>query len=303
MAGSLAEAVTAFDDHIAATSASIHTRRAYATDLASFTGWLRDAGVETLDEVGVADLRTWLGSLVDQGRARATVARRMSAVRAFFHWCVATRRCAADPTITLRTMRVPHALPTGVSQPGARALMAAVAERVEADGTAVAVRDRAIVELLYATGVRVSELCGLDLDSVDRAREVVRVLGKGDKERMVPIGRPALRALDAWLARRPELATAASRKALFLGERQGKRIDPRVVRRVVHASLARVEGLPDLGPHGLRHAMATHFLEGGADLRTVQEILGHASVATTQIYTHVTSARLNEVFAQAHPRA
>jgi len=168
---------------------------------------------------------------------------------------------------------------------------------------AVRLRDVALLETLYATGVRVSELCGLDLDDVDPERRLLRVLGKGRKERSVPVGLPALRAVEAWLgAGRPVLATPASGSAVFLGER-GQRIDPRVARRVVHAALQRVEGAPDLGPHGLRHAMATHLLEGGADLRSVQEMLGHASLATTQIYTHVTDERLRQAYAQAHPRA
>ena len=168
---------------------------------------------------------------------------------------------------------------------------------------AVRLRDVALLETLYATGVRVSELCGLDLDDVDPERRLLRVLGKGRKERSVPVGLPALRAVEAWLgAGRPLLATPASGAAVFLGER-GQRIDPRVARRVVHAALQRVEGAPDLGPHGLRHAMATHLLEGGADLRSVQEMLGHASLATTQIYTHVTDERLRQAYVQAHPRA
>ncbi len=167
----------------------------------------------------------------------------------------------------------------------------------------MAERDVAILELLYATGMRVSELCGLDLGALDAERRVVRVFGKGRKERTVPLGAPAARAVDAWLARgRPRLSTAESGPAVFVGER-GRRVDPRVVRRVVHRALRLVDGAPDLGPHGLRHAMATHLLEGGADLRSVQEMLGHASLATTQIYTHVTNERLRAAFEQAHPRA
>jgi integrase/recombinase XerC len=161
----------------------------------------------------------------------------------------------------------------------------------------------AILELLYATGVRVGELCGLDVDDVDHERRVVRVLGKGRKERTVPYGLPAGRALDAWLARgRPALAVPGAGAALFLGAR-GRRIDQRAVRTLVHTRLAEVPGAPDLGPHGLRHTAATHLLEGGADLRTVQELLGHASLATTQIYTHVTTERLRQAHRQAHPRA
>ncbi|MGB3769596.1 MAG: tyrosine-type recombinase/integrase, partial [Rhodococcus sp. (in: high G+C Gram-positive bacteria)] len=167
----------------------------------------------------------------------------------------------------------------------------------------VAVRDRLIVELLYATGVRVGELCGLDIDDVDRTRLVLRVLGKGDKERVVPFGAPADRALDVWIhSGRPSLATSASGPALLLG-RRGARLNQRQARTVVHDVLSAVPGAPDLGPHGLRHSAATHLLEGGADLRVVQELLGHASLATTQIYTHVSVDRLRAVHDRAHPRA
>jgi integrase/recombinase XerC len=164
-------------------------------------------------------------------------------------------------------------------------------------------RDDAMLELLYATGIRVGELCGLDLVDLDRGRRLVRVMGKGSKERAVPYGLPAAAALDAWLERgRPDLAGAKSGAAVFLGAR-GARIDQRAVRRTVHARLAKVDGAPDLGPHALRHTAATHLLEGGADLRTVQELLGHATLATTQLYTHVTVDRLKATYDRAHPRA
>ena len=160
-----------------------------------------------------------------------------------------------------------------------------------------------VAELLYATGIRVSELVGLDIGDIDRSRRVVRVLGKGNKQRTVPYGLPAGRALDAWLGEgRPELATATSADAVFLG-RRGNRLDPRTARRIVHARAMAVPGAPDVGPHGLRHSAATALLEGGADLRAVQELLGHASLATTQIYTHVSVERLRATFEQAHPRA
>ena len=168
---------------------------------------------------------------------------------------------------------------------------------------ALALRDTAIVELLYATGIRVGELCGLDTGDLDAERHTVRVLGKGNRERTVPAGIPAVRAVGAWArSGRPVLATQGSGHALFLGAR-GKRLDPRTARRVGHARLAAVPGTPDSGPHGLRHAAATHLLEGGADLRSVQEILGHASLTSTQIYTHVTVERLQSAYRQAHPRA
>ena len=165
-------------------------------------------------------------------------------------------------------------------------------------------RDLAVLEVLYASGIRVGELCGLDLDDVDRARRVLRVLGKGAKERTVPVGLPAAAAPSSagWRRAGPRCADRAAAGALFLGARGG-RIDPRTVRRVVHALLAHVPGAPDLGPHGLRHSAATHLLEGGADLRSVQELLGHATLATTQIYTHVSVDRLKATYDQAHPRA
>ena len=170
------------------------------------------------------------------------------------------------------------------------------------DDSPLGIRNAAILEVLYSSGLRVGELCGLDLPDIDRDRRLARVLGKGNKQRSVPLGLPALRALDAWLLRRGELAGDSSGVAVFLGERGG-RLDQRVARRVVHQAMRAVPEAPDIGPHGLRHAMATHLLEGGADLRSVQEMLGHASLATTQIYTRVTSERLRRVYQQAHPRA
>jgi integrase/recombinase XerC len=168
---------------------------------------------------------------------------------------------------------------------------------------AVGLRDTAIMELLYATGIRVSELCGLDIGDLDQERRTVRVLGKGSRERTVPVGLPAVRAVTAWCRDgRPILAGPGSAHAIFLGARGG-RLDPRTARRVVHARIAAVPSVPDVGPHGLRHAAATHLLEGGADLRSVQEILGHASIASTQIYTHVSIERLESAYRQAHPRA
>jgi integrase/recombinase XerC len=168
---------------------------------------------------------------------------------------------------------------------------------------AIALRDQAILEVLYATGIRVSELTGLDIPDVDRHRRVLRVLGKGSKERVVPFGLPADRAIATWLqSGRDQLSTNASGPSLFLG-RRGGRVDPRAVRRLVHQRTAAIGGAPELAPHGLRHTAATHLLEGGADLRTVQELLGHASLATTQIYTHISAERLAAVYRQAHPRA
>jgi len=298
---SLAEDIGAYGRWVA-TRRSPRTLASYAADLHQFAAFLADRGVTTTAAVRLTEVRAWLAAMSDLGKEPATIRRRTSALRGFFAWAVDQDLTAADPTGGLRPIKVPRGLPDTVSQAEAAAVMAAVAAVAAEEGTAVAYRDRAILETLYATGLRVAELCSLDLASIDRARELVRVVGKGNKERAVPIGRPGLAAIDAWLARRRELVTARSGNALYIGTRLGDRIDARVVRRVVHRCLGLVEG-PDLGPHGVRHAMATHLLEGGADLRSVQEVLGHSSIATTQIYTHVTSERLRAAFEQAHPRA
>ena len=180
---------------------------------------------------------------------------------------------------------------------------AGLGEQGSGEGDPLALRDRLIVELLYATGIRVSELCGLDIDDVDASRRLLRVLGKGGKQRTVPYGEPAEDAMTAWLGHgRPGLVGPSSGPALLLGARGG-RLDPRQARTVVHQTVAAVDGAPDIGPHGLRHSAATHLLEGGADLRIVQELLGHSTLATTQLYTHVSVARLRAVHDQAHPRA
>ena len=221
----------------------------------------------------------------------------------FFAWAQQTGLVETNPATGLRSPSLTRSLPPTLAQADAAAMLAEALAVAADGGGPVAARDVAMLELLYATGMRVSELCGLDLGDLDVERQVVRVFGKGRKERTVPVGRPAWRALDTWIKTgRAALATRESGNAVFVGER-GARINPRVVRRVVHRALRVVDGAPDLGPHGLRHAMATHLLEGGADLRSVQEMLGHASLATTQIYTHVTDDRLRKAFEQAHPRA
>ena len=280
-----------------------HTVRAYRADLLNLFTHLGRLGIDSLDAVDLRALRSWLAKQHTLGQARATLQRRAAAARMFFAWAHETGHVDTDPAVSLRSPKIMRTLPpTLEAATAAQMLNAAVAAAGEVGGP-VAARDAAVLEILYATGIRVSELCGLDLADLDRARQVIRVFGKGSKERTVPLGRPALRAVEAWLGKpRAQLVTGESGQAMFLGER-GKRIDQRVVRRVVHRSLQMTEGAPDLGPHGLRHAMATHLLEGGADLRSVQEILGHASLATTQIYTHVTNERLRSAFEQAHPRA
>ena len=280
-----------------------HTVRAYRTDLLNLFTHLGRLGIDSLDSVDLRALRSWLAKQHSLGHARTTLQRRAAAARVFFAWAEETGRVANDPAANLRSPKISRILPPTLEAAIAAQMLDGAVAAVRDAGGPVAARDAAVLELLYATGIRVSELCGLNLGDLDRERRVIRVFGKGSKERTVPLGAPALRAVEAWLGKaRLKLATADSGQAMFLGER-GKRIDPRVVRRIVHRSLQMTKGAPDLGPHGLRHAMATHLLEGGADLRSVQEMLGHASLATTQIYTHVTNERLRSAFEQAHPRA
>ena len=280
-----------------------HTVRAYRTDLLDLFTHLDRLGIDSVQAVDLRALRSWLAKQHAVGRARSTLQRRAAAVRMFFSWAHEAGHIATDPTTNLRSPKSARVLPPTLERAAAAQMLDDAIAAAREVGGPVAARDVALLEVLYASGIRVSELCGLDLDDVDRERRVIRVFGKGSKERMVPLGAPALRAVDAWLATgRQRLVNADSGQAMFVGER-GKRIDPRVVRRIVHRALRMTDGAPDLGPHGLRHAMATHLLEGGADLRSVQEMLGHASLATTQIYTHVTNERLRSAFEQAHPRA
>ena len=299
---SLTELIEQYEGYLSVRHAD-RTCVSYHTDLVQLAGFLSARGIESASQVTIADIRAWLAQMSDEGKARSTISRRTSAVKGFFSWAHEQGLIPSDPSRGLKSVKVPKTLPETISQTEARELMDDLAAIAAEEDTAVSHRDQAIMEVLYATGLRVFELCSLDIDDLDRARELVHVVGKGNKERSVPIGVPALKALDAWLARRPELVTSRSGVAVFIGERLGARLDPRVVRRIVHRSLGLVDGAPDLGPHGLRHAMATHLLEGGADLRSVQEVLGHSSITTTQIYTHVTSARLKAAFEQAHPRA
>jgi integrase/recombinase XerC len=221
----------------------------------------------------------------------------------FTKWAVKHKYIAKDVSATLATPKGHRTLPDVLQIEDAKIAMDSMATRAAEEETPLSLRDVAIVEMLYATGARVGELCGLDLNDVDYDRQTIKVLGKGNKERTIPLGNPAVRALTLWLKQgRDQIANSNSGNAVFIGAR-GKRIDQRAVRTVVYDALSAIEGLERMGPHALRHSAATHLLEGGADLRTVQEILGHASLATTQIYTHVSTERLQKVFKQAHPRA
>jgi integrase/recombinase XerC len=279
-----------------------HTVRAYLGDVAGLLEHAARLGRPDVTQLDLRTLRSWLANQQVTGRSRTTLARRATAVRVFTAWLARTGRIPVDIGASLRSPKSHEVLPPVLRQDEARELIDAAA-RLADDGSATGLRDVAMLELLYATGVRVGELVGLDVDDVDRSRNVVRVFGKGRKERTVPFGNPAAAAVDAWLQKgRPQLVAPGAGAALFVGTR-GSRIDQRAVRTLVHRRIADVPGAPDIGPHGLRHTAATHLLEGGADLRSVQELLGHASLATTQLYTHVSTDRLRQAYRQAHPRA
>ncbi|HKR70490.1 MAG TPA: tyrosine recombinase XerC [Streptosporangiaceae bacterium] len=302
--------VRVFRRHLSATRGlSPHTVRAYVGDAVSLLAHVAMCGIEDVAEIDVSVIRAWLATLHAAGQSRTSIARRAASARALTAFAHERGLLATDPGALLGTLKTRRELPDVL---GLDEVLAVLGDgRGKANGpaggdevsAAICLRDTAIMELLYASGIRVSELCGLDVDDVDESRRTIRVLGKGSKERIVPFGVPAERAIRQWRkAGRPAIARESSGPALFLGARGG-RLDPRTARRVVHARIAAAGSVPDTGPHGLRHTAATHLLEGGADLRSVQEMLGHASLATTQIYTHVSIERLIAAYRQAHPRA
>lgn len=283
---------------------SEHTVRAYCGDVRSLLvhGLGAEPTVVELVQLTLPVLRSWLAAQAAAGVARTTLARRTAAARCFTAWALRAGLIDNDPAVRLVAPRAHRTLPAVLRpEQAGQALDAAALGAAQQDPPAL--RDHLVMELLYATGIRVGELCGLNLESVDDARRLLLVLGKGGTERAVPFGIPAERALRTWLTHgRPRLRTPSSGAALLLGARGG-RLDQRAVRRVVHQVVDAVPGAPDLAPHGMRHSAATHLLEGGADLRVVQELLGHATLATTQLYTHVSVERLRAVHQQAHPRA
>ncbi|WP_081747392.1 tyrosine recombinase XerC [Arthrobacter sp. Br18] len=281
---------------------SSHTVRAYLTDLELLFAFVQGQGIHRLDALELRHFRAWLGALDASGLARSTIARRAATARTFMEWAVREELIGANPSLRLRAPKREKTLPHVVGSGQLETVFAFLTEAAVA-GDAAALQLKAMVEMLYGTGVRVGELVGLDIDDLDTERRTLRVLGKGDKERTVPFGVPAAHALDDWLRRgRPAFVTSASGPAVFLG-RRGGRIDQRTVRAGVRKLLAALGDTAASGPHALRHSAATHLLDGGADLRAVQEILGHSSLATTQLYTHVSVDRLRRSYQQAHPRA
>lgn len=281
---------------------SDHTIRAYRGDVDALLIHAVAEGFSTLADLDLGSLRRWLGEQNSAGLARSTLARRAATVRSFTSWALREEIIAVDPALRLKAPQREKSLPAVLQQQQVGRLLESMGSAAQS-GDPIAIRDLAMVELLYATGIRVGELAGLDVDDVFRERRTVKVVGKGNKERVVPYGVPADAALGRWLsAARGSLYKPHSGPALFLGLRGG-RIDQRAVRTVVDRVFSSLEDTAATGPHTLRHSAATHLLDGGADLRTVQEILGHSSLATTQLYTHVSVERLRDSYRTAHPRA
>ncbi len=283
---------------------STNTLRTYKTDINSLLEYADSKGVKSLKDLSLTTIRSWIAIQSTNGAAAASLARRTSSVRVFTKWLNESGLIKNDPAARLLTPKVPTTLPRVLAKAQAERLMneAAILDD-EFLSPIIRMRDHAILELLYASAIRVSELTSLDLNDIDFERQTAKVFGKGSKERMVPFGNPAQKAIIKYLNEsRPKLLVNSSKNALFLGDR-GKRIDVRQVRRIVTRAIERVEDSPNISPHDLRHSAATHLLEGGADLRIVQELLGHSSLATTQKYTHITVERLKKSFEQAHPRA
>lgn len=277
--------------------------KAYLADLESLVSHLNALGISTFAELNIGHIRSWLSNLHTRGAARSSITRRVVSIRAFTYWAAKNGWIESDIGRDLVAPKPERHLPEVLDVESARIAIESLQRKVAEENSPESIRDLAIIEVLYASGIRVSELTGLDLSDLDQSRMTLRVLGKGNRERVVPIGIPAMKAVERWLNEaRPSFLSGESGLALFLGAR-GKRIDQRVVRTIVYNTIGALGTHDRFGPHGLRHSAATHLLEGGADLRTVQELLGHSSLATTQIYTHVSQERIKKAYEQAHPRA
>lgn len=284
---------------------SEHTLRAYISDLRSFTTYCQvgELSQENIRRVvTLRAIRSWLASLVQQGKSRSTISRRTASIRSFTAWAYRRGYLDSDPGLLVTSARGDQKLPQVQTPSDTAELLSFAATRAREENSPATIRDWAILETIYATGIRVSEVCSLETTSIDQQGMTLRVIGKGNKERVVPFTRACSSALQVWLSQgRPSLVTPEAGRALFVGDK-GKRIDPRVIRAMIHRMCAQA-GVRDLAPHALRHTAATHILAGGADLRAVQEMLGHSSLQTTQRYTHVDAQRLSAIYKQAHPRA
>ena len=290
-----ADALTAYDRDLRARGAAERTRRAYGVDLGQFVEW---AGEREPGEVRHRDVRRFGAGLSAEGAAPATVARKLAAVRGLFDFLVRTERVGQNPADLVSSPKREEKLPRVLSTEQVRELL----ERIPAR-TPLELRDRAMLELAYSCGLRCEEIVNLDLGAFDFESEQLRVLGKGSKERLLPTGEPAQRALRRYLERgRHALAGDPRETALFLSK-SGRRLSNSDVTRRLGLWVREAAFAAGVSPHSLRHSFATHLLEGGADLRTIQELLGHASISTTQVYTRVDAARLRDAYAATHPRA
>jgi integrase/recombinase XerC len=294
--------IAQYEEHLALVrNLSDNSIRGYVGDLESFLAHMEKLNVLEFKDLTIEHIRSWLANLQTTGVARSTLTRRIVSIRAFTNWAAANGWLTSDLGAKLAIPKAHRTLPEILNVDEAAQVLKALEVKAGEEETAINLRDLAMLEVLYASGIRVSELCGLNLGDIDQSRNTLSVIGKGDRQRVVPLGIPAIKALQNYLSNgRAEFLNNKSADAVFLGTR-GKRIDQRTVREVVYEAMKAVGAT--MGPHGLRHSAATHLLEGGADLRTVQEILGHASLATTQIYTHVSPERLQTAYKQAHPRA
>jgi integrase/recombinase XerC len=275
------------------------TRAVYLRDLNSFVQWAESGGCNGPSEIGRRNLRRYLGYLDTRGYAKRTISRKASVLRRYFRWCVSTGRIDADPTVSLSAPRGESRLPRVLRDEEIAQILDTDSTDTVDDSDPRNLRDHALLEILYGSGVRVSELCGIRFEDIDLAQRQLRVWGKGDKQRVVPLSVPAVEALSRWLDNgRDVMATGATPATIVFVNQVGKRLTPRDVRRVIDRCSETVTH-----PHAFRHTFATHLLDGGADLRAVQELLGHADLATTQIYTHVSTERLQTVHRSTHPRA
>jgi integrase/recombinase XerC len=294
--------IAQYEEHLALVrNLSDNSIRGYVGDLESFLAHMEKLNVLEFKDLTIEHIRSWLANLQTTGVARSTLTRRIVSIRAFTNWAAANGWLISDLGAKLAIPKAHRTLPEILNVDEAAQVLKALEVKAGEEVTAINLRDLAMLEVLYASGIRVSELCGLNLGDIDQSRNTLSVIGKGDRQRVVPLGIPAIKALQNYLSNgRAEFLNNKSADAVFLGTR-GKRIDQRTVREVVYEAMKAVGAT--MGPHGIRHSAAIHLLEGGADLRTVQEILGHASLATTQIYTHVSPERLQSAYKQAHPRA
>lgn len=297
-----ANLIAQYEEHLVLVrNLSENSIRGYVSDLNSLLDHINKLGVREFKNLELKHIRSWLAYLQTNGASRSTLARRIVSVRAFTYWAASQGWISTDIGAALEIPKPHRKLPEVLNKNEALTVVEAMQVKAAEEPSAANIRDLAIIEVLYASGIRISELCGLNISDIDFSRNTLRVLGKGSKERVVPLGIPAVMALQNYLnSARKDFANVKSKEAVFLGAR-GKRIDQRMARGVVYDAMSAIGSR--MSPHGLRHTAATHLLEGGADLRTVQEILGHSSLATTQIYTHVSPERLKEAYQQAHPRA